>query len=134
MRSVFPQHSWTLNHLLLADRLWHGRFAAQPFEIKSLDQELYVDREQLRAAILLQCSLWPDLIAQLATHQLNGDLAFITTEGLARSMPFALTLAHVFNHATHHRGQISAALTMMDHPSPEIDLYFFMLAPKVQRG
>ena len=32
------------------------------------------------------------------------------------------TLAHVFNHGTHHRGQVTAALTALRAPSPELDL------------
>ena len=38
------------------------------------------------------------------------------------SLPFAATLLHVFNHGTHHRGQITAALTSMGYHCPEIDL------------
>ena len=38
------------------------------------------------------------------------------------SLPFAATLAHVFNHGTHHRGQITAALTAMGQTCPELDM------------
>jgi uncharacterized damage-inducible protein DinB len=46
----------TLNHILLADRVWMGRFTGAVLEdgwmgpggIRSLDQELYSDFEQLR--------------------------------------------------------------------------------------
>lgn len=37
-----------------------------------------------------------------------------------------LTLAHVFNHGTHHHGQIMAALTALGQPSPELDLVYFL--------
>ncbi len=37
-----------------------------------------------------------------------------------------LALAHVFNHGTHHRGQITAALTALGQPSPELDLVYFL--------
>ena len=37
-----------------------------------------------------------------------------------------LTLDHVFNHGTHHRGQITAALTALGQPSPELDLVYFL--------
>ena len=38
------------------------------------------------------------------------------------------TLAHVFNHGTHHRGQITAALTALGQPCPELDLVYFLQA------
>ena len=38
------------------------------------------------------------------------------------SLPFAATLAHVFNQSTHRRGQITAALTAMGQAAPELDM------------
>ncbi|WP_411755754.1 DinB family protein [Sinorhizobium meliloti] len=42
------------------------------------------------------------------------------TERLAR------TLAHFFNHQTHHRGQAHATLTALKHPSLTLDLVSFL--------
>ena len=39
----------TLNHLLLADLVWMGRFQGQPFAFRSLDQELCPTFDELRA-------------------------------------------------------------------------------------
>ena len=41
-------------------------------------------------------------------------------------LPFAATLAHVFNHGTHHRGQITAALTALGQPCPELDMVYLL--------
>jgi len=38
----------TLNHLLVGDKIWLGRFLGQPFAVKSLDQELHSDFNELR--------------------------------------------------------------------------------------
>ncbi len=38
----------TLNHLLVADKVWLGRFTGSPFPAKSLDQELFSDFDELR--------------------------------------------------------------------------------------
>jgi uncharacterized damage-inducible protein DinB len=43
-------------------------------------------------------------------------------------VPFTPTLTHVFNHGTHHRGQISAAVTGLGHEAPELDLLFTVIA------
>jgi uncharacterized damage-inducible protein DinB len=42
--------------------------------------------------------------------------------------PIAATLAHVFNHGTHHRGQITAAMASMGNPYPELDLVWMLQA------
>ena len=47
---------------------------------------------------------------------------------MPQSLPFAITLAHVFNHGTHHRGQITAAVTAIGHEAPELDLVFMLQA------
>ncbi|MCX7255359.1 MAG: damage-inducible protein DinB [Polaromonas sp.] len=52
----------------------------------------------------------------------------------AASLPFAATLAHVFNHGTHHRGQITAALTALGQPCPELDMVYFLQAQPAQES
>ena len=41
-------------------------------------------------------------------------------------MPFAPALGHVFNHATHHRGQLTAAMTALGQPGPELDWVYLL--------
>jgi uncharacterized damage-inducible protein DinB len=50
----------------------------------------------------------------------------LVMRGQSASLPFGLTLTHVFNHGTHHRGQITAALTALGRSSPELDLVYFL--------
>jgi uncharacterized damage-inducible protein DinB len=45
--AFFQSIHGTLNHILVGDRLWMGRFTRQPFLAK-LDQILYPDFEELR--------------------------------------------------------------------------------------
>lgn len=42
-------------------------------------------------------------------------------EGRSVRVPLESTLGHVFNHATHHRSQLSAALTVMGRAGPDLD-------------
>src|SRR5690242_17352000 len=41
----------TLNHLLLVDKLWHGRLTGKPFAITGLGQELVEERGRLAAEL-----------------------------------------------------------------------------------
>jgi uncharacterized damage-inducible protein DinB len=50
------------------------------------------------------------------------------TQIFLHSLPFAATLAHVFNHSTHQRRQITAALTARGQPAPELDMVYMLQA------
>lgn len=113
----------TLNHLLVGEHtLWQRRFAEGVSPKVALDSEIEPDRALLRARLIEGAQRWLPLIASWAPGRFSGTLDYTTTRGQALSLPFAATLTHVFNHGTHHRGQITAALTAMGRPSPELDL------------
>ena len=48
------------------------------------------------------------------------------TQIFLHTLPFGATLAHVFNHNTHHRGQITAALTAIGQPALELNLVYML--------
>lgn len=120
----------TLNHLLVGEHLlWFVRFAEGCSPTVALDAEVEPDRAQLDARLREGAARWAPLIASFKPERWNGTLDYTTMRGTAASLPFAATLAHVFNHGTHHRGQITAALTALGHPSPELDLVYFLQNP-----
>ncbi|MCB2019987.1 MAG: DinB family protein [Burkholderiaceae bacterium] len=121
----------TLNHLLVAEHeLWFRRFAEGVSPSMRLDAQIESDRGRLRARLLDGAARWLPLIASLPAARFGADgmLDYTSTQGVAMSLPFAATLAHVFNHGTHHRGQISAALTAMGQACPELDLVWMLQA------
>jgi uncharacterized damage-inducible protein DinB len=117
----------TLNHLLLTDReIWYVRFAEGRSPKLALDAQLESDRTALREALIAAAQRWEALVASFDGARFEGRLDYVSTKGVAQSLPFAATLAHVFNHGTHHRGQITAAITSMGHPCPELDLVWML--------
>lgn len=102
----------TLNHILLADRVWMGRFLNKPFRVDSLDQELYQDFEALQQAreqTDTQIVQWANA---LTDETLAGTLHYRSvTGGPARNYDLWLAVTHFFNHQTHHRGQLTALLS-----------------------
>lgn len=117
----------TLNHLLVGEHLlWHRRFAEGVSPSLKLNEEVEADRLRLRERLLEGAQRWLPLIAALPDERFGGKLAYTNTQGVAQSLPFDLTLGHVFNHGTHHRGQISAAITAMGHACPELDLVWML--------
>ena len=101
----------TLNHLLLGDRIWLGRFVGRPFAVRSLDQELYADFAALRAEreqTDREIDAWA---ASLTPADLEGTLHYTSLVNPApRSYPFWVAATHFFNHQTHHRRQLTTLL------------------------
>ncbi|MBP8150414.1 MAG: DinB family protein [Limnohabitans sp.] len=117
----------TLNHLLVGEHmLWYPRFARGVSPVLALDAEIEPDRERLAQALKGGAVNWVQLIGTWPVERFDGQLSYTTMRGTSAHLPFAATLAHVFNHATHHRGQITAALTAMGQPCPELDMVYFL--------
>lgn len=117
----------TLNHLLLGDRVWHGRLVAELFPISGLDQELLSSRHELSETMLAQSRCWIDYVEQLPEACYHDPLTYRSSGGHAYCLPIEQLLGHVFNHGTHHRGQISTVITQLGYPCPEMDLVYFQL-------
>ena len=119
----------TLNHLLVAEHtVWFDRFARGVSNKAALDAEVETDRALLRERLQNTTMRWAPLIASWGEQRFDSTLDYTTTRGVPQSLPFASTLTHVFNHGTHHRGQITAAITAMGHTCPEIDLVWMLQA------
>jgi uncharacterized damage-inducible protein DinB len=119
----------TLNHLLVGEHLlWFVRFAEGRSPSVALDAEVETDRQRLAQRLRDGAARWAPLVAAWPDERWDGTLDYTTMRGTAASLPFAATLAHVFNHGTHHRGQITAALTALGQPCPELDLVYFLQA------
>ncbi|MFM8757104.1 MAG: DinB family protein [Limnohabitans sp.] len=117
----------TLNHLLVGEHmLWYPRFARGVSPTVELNAEIEPERERLGQALKGGAANWLPLIESWPAERFDGVLNYTNMRGQAMSLPFAATLAHVFNHGTHHRGQITAALTACGLPAPELDLVFLL--------
>ena len=119
----------SLNHLLVGEHeAWFPRFAQGVSNRIELDAELEADRARLRDRLVEGAQRWAPLIAALPAERFDGTLDYTTTRGVAQSLPFSATLGHVFNHGTHHRGQITAAITAMGHVCPQLDMVWMLRA------
>ena len=90
-------------------------------------------RTAFAAALRAGTQEWLPAIESWDEARFSGDLTYTSTAGVARTVPFAAALSHVFNHGTHHRGQITAAITMLGHQCPEIDLLIPVLTAAVKK-
>jgi uncharacterized damage-inducible protein DinB len=113
----------TLNHILLADKVWLGRFLHQPVEYSSLAQELFADFEPLRQERQKtdqEISAWVD---SLTEEQLAEPLKFTSMVKRQECVyPLWHAATHFFNHQTHHRGQVTTLLSQCGYDPGVTDL------------
>lgn len=114
MGAFFRSIHGTLNHLLLADRVWMGRFTGVPFQVESLAQELYPDFSVLRNMREAEDGRIIEWVASLSPQDLEGELAYTSlVNPEPRRYPLWLAVSHFFNHQTHHRGQVTTLLSQL---------------------
>ncbi len=116
----------TLNHLLVADKVWFGRVVDVPFTVGGLDTELETDRAELEQALYSHSARWQTWLATQSNAQLAANIRYTNMAGTVFEQECATLLLHVFNHASHHRGQISAAITACGLAAPEMDLIWYL--------
>ena len=118
----------TLNHLLLADRIWMRRFTGEGETYSRLDLILHDDLPALRAAREAEDARIIAWVEALDDGRLHGTFTYRTiVNPVEITQALAPALAHLFNHQTHHRGQAHALLTGIGgrNAAPSLDLIQF---------
>ncbi|MBI3434325.1 MAG: DinB family protein [Proteobacteria bacterium] len=115
----------TLNHILWGDRIWLSRLAQMPQPQGGIAQsvEQCAQWETLareRAACDAAIIGWADALDAL---WLASTLTWFSVSA-QREMthPAWLLVTHVFNHQTHHRGQVHCMLTQAGEKPSDTDL------------
>lgn len=116
----------TLNHILVADRIWLRRMTGEGEAPTALDAILYDDLPALRAAREAEDARILAYVDGLDDAALAGPLRYRALGRTAEmSQPLATVLAHLFNHHTHHRGQAHGLLTRWCGEAPSLDLIYY---------
>jgi uncharacterized damage-inducible protein DinB len=112
MGAFFKSIHGTLNHILVGDQLWLDRFDGVPTSITSLDQELHDDFDELAKKRETVDNRLDRLVATLDDSRLAATLTFRRLSGNKGelSLPVSVVMMQLFNHQTHHRGQVSTLL------------------------
>ncbi len=120
----FPTLKGMLAHIYGADRIWLARWkGASP-------TKLHGDADFASLADLR--SQWDELEAEqrafvtsLGTAELARTLDYKATNGTPFAQPLWQLLQHVVNHATHHRSELAAMLTMTKGSPPPTEMVLF---------
>ena len=120
--SFFGSIHATLNHILVGDRIWLSRLTGKPHGIAALDQELYADFEELRAARVTEDERLIAVVDSYAEADLSDKLTYCNMAGQDKCAPMVQALGHLFNHQTHHRGQVHGLLSATSVAPPSLDM------------
>jgi uncharacterized damage-inducible protein DinB len=117
----------TLNHLLWADRIWMSRLARTPSPDGGIPESvsLYGDWGDLKRERKAFDAVIIDWADRLDAASLAGELAYYSG-AIKRDVrkPKWLLVTHMFNHQTHHRGQVHCMLTQAGGKPGDTDLPF----------
>ena len=126
--AFFGSIAATLNHILWDHRVWLARLtgdeataseigARHPYTDAPRDWSNY---KRERTATDAEIEAWADGLTDAAVARsvpwMRGDTPMET--------PFGFLLVHMFNHSTHHRGQVHAMLTAAGARPDDTDLFF----------
>ena len=104
----------TLDHVVYADLAFLSRFTGDPPEAPELGVELYRDFDALRDARNALDARIERWVEGFTDEWLARALSYASkVDGAARSLPHWALVVHMFNHATHHRGQVTTLLSQM---------------------
>lgn len=126
-KAYFGSVHATLNHILVVDRSWTGWIEGRDRRSRSLDRILYDSFAELRDARREEDEHLVALVERLTAKDLDRWVRFRPTggqeEGEAKAWQI---LATVFNHQTHHRGQVHVLLTQAGATPPPLDLICYL--------
>ena len=125
-KAFFESIHNTLNHLLVVDKLWLGRMKGTKPEVKYLAQILHDNFNDLEKARVEEDDSLIHFIDNLDEKEVDKNYTFTRMDGRGEfTITFGLTLITLFNHQTHHRGQIHTMLTQAGIKPAQMDVVDF---------
>ncbi|HBA32520.1 MAG TPA: damage-inducible protein DinB [Gammaproteobacteria bacterium] len=113
----------TLGHLLLSDRMWLHRFTGQPeVRVDNVDDAHFEAQKTKRFALDCEILSWADSLSVSDSRKALHYLSTVTNA--TETVDLSRAILHFFNHQTHHRGQVTAALSQQSVDFGITDLIF----------
>lgn len=141
----FTSPHGTMAHLFFSDVLWFMRLtnnsensAKYGFTYQSISElwatesgeaweKLVPSITELHNLQMNMCKEWIAYVGSLQDAELDQEFTYKNTKGIEMKKIRGPILDHVFNHGTHHRGQVTACITQKygrEH-SPALDLLYY---------
>jgi uncharacterized damage-inducible protein DinB len=121
--AFFGSMHGTLNHLLWGDRMWLGRFIDEPCGQPAFGADMYVDFAELAREREVTDRKILDWAGGMTLAWLASTLSYVSkVDGRGREMPRAVAVLQLFNHGTHHRGQLTTLIRQAGHDPGVTDI------------
>jgi uncharacterized damage-inducible protein DinB len=110
--AFFKSIHGTLNHLVWGDRAWLPRFNGKTYVTGPAGTDLYDDFGALTAARVEMDGEILDWARSVTAAELAEPMTWTSRMyGFTQTHPRWVQVVQMFNHQTHHRGQVHAMLT-----------------------
>lgn len=121
----FQSIQHTTDHLLIVLRLWAGRLRGEAphFDLKTLH---HADWVELKHQLQRELRAFRHWLEARPAGFFEATLSYARLGGESARSRVADVLTHLMLHFTHHRGQISAVVTRLGGPAPEMDFIYFV--------
>ncbi len=114
----------TVEHMLTAGQLWLARLQGVNPSTAYHEMRHRLWRE-LQGAMRQETRKLQDWLERQPDSHYEGEIDFVSSDGKPRRMWVRDALSHLFAHSVHHRGQISAVITRLGGPCPEMDYVYY---------
>ena len=113
----------TLNHILWGDRLWFGRFTQNLPALPRVGVDLHEDFAVLRSERESTDAFIMEWVTGLTDDWLQAPFSATSSmDGKTRRAPAWIMVSQVFNHQTHHRGQVTTLVKQLGFDTPDTDI------------
>ena len=124
LKNSFRSVRETLTHVVAAEWIWLERCrGVSPKALPGPEQ--FPNLAALRGAWHKLDGEQGAVLSELAPEQLTQPLGYVNTRGETFAYPLWQILAHVVNHSSYHRGQITTLLRQLGAEPAATDLLLF---------
>lgn len=112
-----------LNHILLGDRIWISRFEGGGEHTPALATIVFASFTELRAAREREDARIEAFFNSVDDEFFSRTLNYVNSKGVRYAERAIIAAAHLFNHQTHHRGQVHVMLSQTPVTPPSLDMH-----------
>jgi uncharacterized damage-inducible protein DinB len=112
--AFFKSIHGTFDHLIYGDVAWMGRFTGSPMPTKRIGVIAHESWDELAAARRAMDNRMEDWAREVTEAWLAETMSYVSVnDGKTRILPRWVLVAHMFNHGTHHRGQLTTLMKQL---------------------